>query len=566
MTSPVRSNRSFSRVGHAALPRGLIVLVLLLSACRGASPPTGPVASPWTNPPVSPPAPVPTTVTGVPSLPDNTTLPPAQPATPSATPPPAGRVTLAPADLQGVQIQFWHPWSGAAGQALQALADEFTAANEWGVRVEAVYVGNYDALDERVRAALQAGAPPDLAAALAYQAAAWDSSSTSAGTPASPLETPSPQASLEPSRSPDTGQTAPPAAPTPATTPSNIPATPTSPAEAPADPVVVNLDDYINDPTWGLSAEEQADFYPAFWQADVLEGKRLGLPALRSAQVLYYNVTWAQALGFAEPPATPEQFQVQACAGAQANLEDADPQNDGTGGWLISTEPAALAGWLYAFDADFVPAGPSGYRFDTQEVRDALHFLRQLYDAGCAWLPTGEPPEAEFAARQGLFAAGSLGGLAHQEQVFQRADSRDEWTVLPFPSRDGRPAISAFGPSYVILETSPERQLAAWVFARWLAQPENGASLARAASALPVRIRALQQLSAASSGTAQEAAALALLPAARPEPPLASWGDVRWAIGDAATQLFRYYFVIDQVPNLAELLDDTAQELNERAP
>ena len=41
---------------------------------------------------------------------------------------------------------------------------------------------------------------------------------------------------------------------------------------------------------------------------------------------------------------------------------------------------------------------------------------------------------------------------------------------------------------------------------------------------------------------------------------------MRWAVSDAATQLFRYYFTIDKVADLAELLDDTAADLHKRVP
>ncbi len=57
-----------------------------------------------------------------------------------------------------------------------------------------------------------------------------------------------------------------------------------------------------------------------------------------------------------------------------------------------------------------------------------------------------------------------------------------------------------------------------------------------------------------------------MLEYAVPEPNLPSWRTVRWAVSDAATQLFRYYFTIDQVAELAELLDDTAADLHRRSP
>jgi hypothetical protein len=81
----------------------------------------------------------------------------------------------------------------------------------------------------------------------------------------------------------------------------------------------------------------------------------------------------------------------------------------------------------------------------------------------------------------------------------------------------------------------------------------------------PVRRSAQSLLGDANTGDlgSQWAAALDLVQYAHPEPVFYSWSTVRWAVSDAATQLFRYYFTIDQVPTLVKLLDDTAADLHE---
>jgi len=60
----------------------------------------------------------------------------------------------------------------------------------------------------------------------------------------------------------------------------------------------------------------------------------------------------------------------------------------------------------------------------------------------------------------------------------------------------------------------------------------------------------------------QWAAALELLSRARSEPMFQSWGTVRWALGDASTQLFRSYFTVDQVPTLLAYLERVAADLH----
>ncbi len=413
-------------------------------------------------------------------------------------------------DLRGLTIQFWHAAAGPEGDLLSQLVDQFNAANEWGFQVQAVAHPGYDALSEQVTAelprsaSLPPGAGPGLLLAYTYQSQAWD----------------------------------------------------------PALKAIVDLNPYVNDPFWGLSQPEQDDFPPAIWEQDLYAGERLGLPAQRSGQVLYYNLTWAKELGFNTPPATPAQFKAQACAAAQANLKDTDRQNDHTGGWIISTGPSVMTSWLFAFGAQIILPDGKGYQFDTSEVRSALTFLRQLYDSGCAWLPESEHTEADFAARRGLFASGSLSSIPYQASIAGQAASDDEWTALPYPSASGSPVVDVYGPSLILLKSTPEKQLAAWLFARWLASPPIQARWSQVSHYYPVRTSALESMDASAEAQPQWQAALQLLSDARAEPSFPSWSTVRWAVGDAATQLFRYYFTVDQVPVLSGLLNRTANELH----
>lgn len=409
-----------------------------------------------------------------------------------------------PAALRGVTLRFWHIWTGEAGQAMSALVEGFNAGNTWGIKIEAEPQANLDELYANLQAAFDSGQTPDVVVGFTSQAQAWDAA----------------------------GQLA-------------------------------DLMPYVNDPTWGLSPQEQADFYPIIWQQDAAGGKRLGLPALRSTQLLFYNQTWAKELGFAVPPATPDEFKQQACAAAKAYRPRAASQDDKAGGFILSTDTPAVMGWMEAFGAEVLRPGGDGYNFDTPEVRDTLKYLRGLYDAGCAWLlPDNQPPQAEFAGRRGLFSVGSLADLPYQAAAIQQAGSGDEWTVLPFPSPNGKPALIIYGPSYEILASTPERQLAAWLFLKWLVAPENQARLATAAGAYPTRAASVAAMGDYPKNHPQWAAALNLLPLARPEPSYRSWGLVRWAVSDAATQLFRYYFNISQVPELGKLLDQTAADLH----
>lgn len=437
------------------------------------------------------------------------TLPPIAtvPMAPSPAPPtPASAIT---ADVQRLPLQtvrFWHPWQHQAGDALADLVNEFNSSNEWGITVEAQSFLDLDRLWQEVTAALEAGQAPDLAVGYGHQVLAQD-----------------------------------------AVTP------------------LVDLAGYINDPVWGMSTDSQADFVPVFWQGTQAGERRLGFPALRSGQVLYYNQSWAQELGFSEPPTTPDELAEQACAAYQANLSDGNPENDGIGGMIISTQYAGTLGWLQAFGAPVVGEDGNGYALDTPQVDQALRFLRDLYDQGCAWLPESDFAETEFAAREGLFYTGTVTGIPYQSEVMERQENRDSWTVLPFPSPGVQPSMPIFGPSYTLLPSDPEKQLAAWLFLRWLAQPENQARWVEATASLPMRAAARDYLSVYLQAHPQWAAALEALPYAFAEPSLPSWAQVRWALQDATTQLYRSYFSADGIPEMLDFLQQTADDLHQDA-
>ena len=429
-------------------------------------------------------------------------------ATPSKTPTPSSQLELGAADLRGVIVRYWHIWSGPTGKVVDSLVDEFNLTNQWGIMVAPVYQGGPDGIFSSLSEALASGETPDVAVGYLHQAQAWD-----------------------------------------------------------AQQELVNLRAYVDDPIWGMSLEEQADFYPVFWEQDVVDGRRLGIPAQRSAQVLYYNTTWARELGFSAPPVLPKQFREQACMAASANNQDANPENNGTGGWIISNNYSAMLGWIYAFGGDILKMpepslDQSVYQFNTPEIEQTFTFLRSLYDADCAWFAEAEYPNAEFAHRLGLFATDSVMGIPYQESAISQAGSRDQWTVIPFPSPSQNPAIDVYGPSFVMLASSPERQLASWVFIKWLSSPENQARTVEASGAFPIRASTLDYLEGYKNRHPQWAAALQTLPFARSEPSFQSWGAVRWALSDAGTQLFRPYFEASQIPGLLDFLDQTAAGLH----
>jgi ABC-type glycerol-3-phosphate transport system substrate-binding protein len=320
---------------------------------------------------------------------------------------------------------------------------------------------------------------------------------------------------------------------------------------------VVNLQPYLVDPKWGLGKDAIADIPTIFWAQDNVNGKQLGVPAQRSARFIFYNQTWAHELGFANPPTTAEQFRQQACAANASYLKDADPRNDGYGGWIVDTDWQTTYSWLLAFGGGVADGNTYGLRTDPNLA--ALQFIKGLFDSHCAWISTEPTPFDSFARRSALFISGDLAVLPTEMESMKSLKNSDEWTVLPFPGTQEN-GLVAYGPSYTVLKSTPEKQLAAWLFARWLLSPESQAQWVEATGLFPLRHSVMDMTGPYLLASPQWGAAIATLPQAQNVPQMASWRKVRYVLEDGMTVLFQENLPLNKLPDLLVEMDAMTQE------
>ncbi len=448
-------------------------------------------------------------------LPSRTPAPSATstPLPPTVTPTPSPNLLVTPQSLNGIHVRFWHPYSGNTALQLVTLVDEFNRTNDWGIFVEAREIGSsgqlFEALqteyaDPQTRPHLVAASIDQLLAL--QQIAAADTSIQS--------------------------------------------------------PLLVNLNDYMNSAEIGLSLEELLDFPLVFWDQDEIAGYRYGIPFQRTGDVLFYNLTWAQELGFTSPPATPEEFKAQACAAAKSRKYDADPNNRGTGGWIIDTDPLPILSWMFSFGADRMPDEPEGaYHLNTPAVLNAFTYLQDLYSQDCAWVSRLPDPALYFANRQALVYSGSLTDIPMQARVMDNAENKDQWLVLPYPHQDSLPVLVVSGTSLAILQASPQEQMAAWLFIHWMIDPERLARMDSASASFPVRISSLDFLTSFRQQYPQWSQAFSWLSWAQPAPRQPSWRSARWVISDAAWNLFNPNVLPTPIPFILEQAETTIPEI-----
>lgn len=408
---------------------------------------------------------------------------------------------LAGVDPRGQTITFWHNHSRTREEGLLALVDEFNKTNECGITVIAENQGGYNDIRDKVNASNSAG---DLPAALVvgYQ---------------------NDQAFYQLNGS------------------------------------LADLNTYMNDAHWGLTAEEQADFYPAFLTQSVhalFDNQRLGFPPNRSIEVMYYNQTWLEELGFDGPPTTPEEFMEMSCAAAEAN-------GDGTGGYILRDDASAVAAWTYAFGGDVLTEDGAGYNYNNEATVASITFLKELQDAGCAYFFTEGFPDPQFAARKGIFTQGSSSGIPFYHEgtttvATEAGRAADVWGVMAIPHTTSDPVMNIYGGDVMITANTPEQELAAWIFIKHFTSPEIQAQWDQISGYFPTRASTVQYLEEYVSGSpygAQYQQALDLVQYGTYEPQLISYTAVR----DAVTAAFNE---IMQGADIQATLDALTEEAN----
>lgn len=407
-------------------------------------------------------------------------------------------------DLSGTTISFWHVYGEGdpRNETINAIVDDFNANNEYGITVEALDQGEYADVEDKVNAGIQSGDTPNVVQAYTSALTAWDGVD-----------------------------------------------------------MIVDLGQYIDDPEYGLSAEEMADIYPAVLESGLTaDGKRVGWPISQSANVVVYNFTWAQELGFDSPPTTPEELKEQLCAAAEANANDDNPDNDGTGGMVWYPSASNFLSFLHAWSGTELNADGTAYEFNTDAAKEVALYVNDLRDSGCTF-ETESYPNPEQANRLALVTLSSNSGLPYYEAAFEEAENDDEWGFLAFPGPDGGQGIDAFTQTVGVMVSMPEQELASWLFIKYLTSPENQARWVEASGYLPTQTSVESMLVDYIAETPVFASAVELASLAQGEPEtFPAWASVRSALDDASAQLYAAGSE-EEVGTILADLDATATEL-----
>ncbi|MBN1956161.1 MAG: ABC transporter substrate-binding protein [Anaerolineae bacterium] len=290
---------------------------------------------------------------------------------------------------------------------------------------------------------------------------------------------------------------------------------------------LVELTPYIESEQWGFTEEELADFFPFVEEGDYLaqfEG-RYGFAPHRSMEVLFYNEDWLADLGYDHPPRTWEEFREMACAAS-------DPDT-GTYGYEFSIDTSTFADMVFNNGGEMLNEDATAFIFGDEHGLAALNLLSEMFDEGCAVLETERySDQADFGAGKVLFTISSTSGLLYYRSAVA-GGAGFNWNVAPLPTTLDMPQVNIYGASLSVFKSTPERQLAAWLFIRWFAEQEQQARWARSSNYFPVRASAANSLTDYFVENPQYERAFTFLsyePAI--EPNVAGYDECRDAIGE----------------------------------
>jgi multiple sugar transport system substrate-binding protein/sn-glycerol 3-phosphate transport system substrate-binding protein len=397
-------------------------------------------------------------------------------------------------NLRGTTVTYWYQHTQGREVALKKMIERFNTTNQWGITVKGEYAGVYSEITNKMTAGIAGGNTPDLVVAYQNDSATYELSDA-----------------------------------------------------------LVDLNPYVADPKFGVSKVELADYFPGFLAQDVnpqFGNKRLGWPPNRSIEILYYNAGWLKALGIAAPPKTWDEF-----------YEDAKKATDpakGTYGYAISLDASNVFALVIGRGGDFRTPGGSGYSLDTPQLRASFAFFQKLLKDGYAKKIAEQfGDQTDFANRKVLFTIGTTSGIPfYDEAVKKGAKGPFAWSVAPIPHTTAKPMLNIFGASVSVVKSTPEKQLASWLFLRWMSEPTQQAEWTRVSNYFPVRRSTAAQLGDYLAKNVQFAAAWEALQTGdqKAEPSFTGYDQVRDAISAA------YNAVLDGAE-----VDSTIVALNNKA-
>ena len=399
----------------------------------------------------------------------------------------------------GLKLEFWHPWAGETAEIVEELVDNFNQENAWSTTIISISHADKDVfVEDLTEAFINKEQMPDLIVSTSQSLRTWYSE----GYP------------------------------------------------------IKEMDLFIKLDSEGSTEMILPEIFPAFWNIDVVDEKRLGVPAYQSGQFLFYNQTWGYDMGFEDFPGTIEAFSEQACTAAKSNLYDTITENNGTGGWIFNSESLPLLSWLRVFGGGDLINSRSQPIFTQTENVNAFTFLYDLYRDDCAWTGRISEPYSYFSNRMAIFYSGQMEDIIKQINFDDESENNDTWMLIPYPSAFGKPIVMVKGLSYAIITEDEGRSIAAWEFIKWMLASENQALFVEKTGTFPLSAEVIERMDVEAEIYPIWKDSLQYLPYAQAEPSYRAWYVIEKVLEDVGWQLTQYTMRSENIQTILSDAED----------
>jgi len=368
-------------------------------------------------------------------------------------------------DPAGQTVILWHSAEGDVRRALLTQVDAFNATNPWGILVVAEFHGGPGDVTNALATAVDTDRSPDLVLGRPLDVA-W------------------------------LGEAAVPVQP------------------------------YADNVRFGLSSSDLSDLYPAALDANrdpARDNILVSFPVAGEGTVLIYNIDRLAAAGYLTPPDSWPLFREVCLVTTVDRNGDRQPEVHGFG---FTPRASYVAAWYLSRGAPLLSPDGRALGFDNPSGVRVLETLSESAQGGCI-LPT-PGPAADLEAFSSGRVAMIFASTSDLRDIDQAVKSRSgfRWGVAPVPYGQHEITLDISGPSWIVLSSTPQKQLAAWLFARWFATTEQTLAWSLSTGQLPLRASAARQLRDRYAERPVEISALEMLPFGQADPLVPYWPNV----------------------------------------
>lgn len=341
------------------------------------------------------------------------------------------RSTEADITLSGpVSVKLWHALSGPQQVALDAMVKKFNDTNGKGITVTALYQGNYTQLYEKTLGAIRAGNSPDLAHA--YESHVADYARTD---------------------------------------------------------IVVDLGAYRDSPANGLTTQSRDDVYRGYYETNTFPqfgNKLLSWPFTKSLAVMYVNEDVLREIGKPIPKVW-DQFEATV---RSATKKDASGKTVRYG-LGFNVDASYFGAQVYSRGGELMAADNRTVAWNGKEGLAVLQMYDRINKEASGYTPKGNDWPSDLATGKVAFYFASTASLPFVKDVADRSGAK--WSITNIPQADSaRTRTVQFGANVAIFRTTTERQLASWLFVKWLSETDQTAQFAATSYFMPIRASAAE--------------------------------------------------------------------------